>query len=120
MVTHSRDGVADALVLHCWVGSATWLLLRKLKTFFDQKGSPLLSVGEQKLRAHMNADAALYQTGVAKGDGGTDVAYVRCTNVKQQLLAALAAHRNSGQLHQYGMVSGSELRRTVLGDKGGA
>ena len=100
-----------------WVGSATWLLLRKLKTFFDQKGSPLLSVGEQKLRAHMKDDAALYETG---GDCGNDVVYVRCTNVKQQLLAALAAHRDSGQLHQYGMVSGSELRCTVLGDKGGA
>ena len=120
MATHSRDDVADAVVLGCWVGSATWLLLRKLKTFFDQKGSPLLSVGEQKLRAHMNADAALYEKGTVKGDGGNDVVYVRCTSVKQQLLMALAAHRDSGQLHQYGMVSGSELRCTVLGDKGGA
>jgi Protein of unknown function (DUF1280) len=91
-----------------------------LKTFFDHKGSALLSVGEQKLRDRMNADAALYETGVVKDEAGNDVAYVRCTNVKQQLLAALAAHRDRGQLQQFGRLSGSELRATVLGDKGGA
>jgi hypothetical protein len=102
------------------IGSVTWLLLRKLKTFFDQKGSALLSVGEQKLRERMNADAALYETGVVKDEAGNDVAYVRCTNVKRQLLSALAAHRERGQLQQFGRLSGSELRATVLGDKGGA
>lgn len=101
-------------------GSVTWLLLRKLKTFFDQKGSTLLSVGEQKVRQRMKADAARYETGELKDDTGNDVAFVRCNDVKQQLLAALAAHRDSGQLRQYGRISGSELRCTVLGDKGGA
>ena len=91
-----------------------------MKTFFDQKGSTLLSVGEQKVRERMKADAARYETGELKEDAGNDVAYVRCTDVKQQLLAALAAHRDSGQLRQYGHISGSELRCTVLGDKGGA
>lgn len=102
------------------IGSVTWLLLRKLKTFFDQKGSTLLSVGEQKVRERMKADAARYETGEMKDDAGNDVAYVRCTDVKQQLLAALTAHRDSGRLGQYGHISGSELRCTVLGDKGGA
>ena len=101
-------------------GSVTWLLLRKLKTFFNQKGSTLLSVGEQKVRQRMKADAARYETGELKDDTGNDVAFVRCNDVKQQLLAALAAHRDSGQLRQYGHISGSELRCTVLGDKGGA
>jgi len=68
----------------------------------------------------MNADAALYETGTLKDDAGGDVAYVRCTNVKQQLLTALNAHRDNGQLHQFGRLSGNELRATVLGDKGGA
>lgn len=91
-----------------------------MKTFFDQKGSTLLSVGEQKVRQRMKADAARYETGELKDDAGNDVAYVRCTDVKQQLLEALAAHQDSGQLRQYGHISGSELRCTVLGDKGGA
>jgi hypothetical protein len=111
MWCHATNGGTD---------SVTWLLLRKLKTFFDQKGSTLLSVGEQKVRERMKADAARYETGELKDDANNDVAYVRCSDVKQQLLAALAAHRDSGQLRQYGHISGSELRCTVLGDKGGA
>ncbi len=95
-------------------------MLRHLKTFFDQKGSSLVSAGEQKLREQMKRDAALYETGSEKGEAGRDVAFVRCVNVREQLLTALRAHSARGQLLQRGMISGSELRATVVGDKGGA
>jgi hypothetical protein len=95
-------------------------MLRNLKTYFDQKGLALLSAGEQKLREQMNRDAALYETGIQKDEAGRDVAFVRCVNVKEQLLTALRAHSARGQLRQRGMISGSELRATVVGDKGGA
>jgi hypothetical protein len=98
----------------------TWLMLRDLKTYFAQKGSKLLSIGEQKLREHMKREAALYETGTAKGSADNDVAFLRCVTVKEQLLTALRAHSDRGQLRQLGMISGSELRATVLGDKGGA
>ena len=97
----------------------TWLMLRKLKTFFDQKHSLLLSVGEQKLREVMQRDAARYETGTFDKNG-VEIAILRCVFVFVFLLVSMRAHSARGQLVQRAAICNNELRATVVGDKGGA
>ena len=93
-------------------------MLRELKTFFAAKGSALLSVSEQNVRAAMKAAATLYETGTIN-DNNKEIAFVRCTDPMKQLTAVLHAHAANERLKQRSGVSGTELRLLCLGDKGG-
>jgi hypothetical protein len=96
----------------------SWLDLRKAKTFFAAKGSKLLSVGEQKMRIKMEDAALCYQTGSVQHEGDS-IDYVRCIDVQAQLTAVLNSQAAAGHLVQRSAISGTALRATVLGDKGG-
>jgi Protein of unknown function (DUF1280) len=102
----------------------TWLMLRHLKTFFVRKAVKLMSVGEQVLREHITRAAARYESGAVRSHdhaaGRDEVAFIRCTDVKEQLLEYLREHAAHRRLRQLGAVSGDKLRVTVVGDKGGA
>src|SRR4051812_32978080 len=82
----------------------TWTLLRYLKTFFRIKGSQLLSVSEHKIRAKVNEDEDMYETGSVKfkpkGQPVKDVPFIRCLNVKTQLVIILKGHAAAGRLIQ--------------------
>lgn len=96
-------------------GSMTWLDLRQMKTFFAEKGSKLMSVGEHKIRSIVEVGSEYYKGGTTTFNG-EPVEFVRCVNVQAQVVSVLNDRAKAGHLKQ---CSGTALRATVLGDKGG-
>src|SRR4051812_29960221 len=101
--------------VHCRLTTSD---LRQLRSFFIAKGSRLLSHNEQRLRALKNEMVAGFESGTAIVKGQR-FPYVRCTGVMAELKAHVDAFAAAGMLQQRADITGSELRVTLMGDKGG-
>jgi hypothetical protein len=101
--------------VHCRLTTSD---LRQLRSFFIAKGSRLLSHNEQRLRARKSDMVAGFESGTAIIKGQR-FPYVRCTDVMAELKAHVDAFAAAGMLQQRADITGSELRVTLMGDKGG-
>jgi hypothetical protein len=101
--------------VHCRLTTSD---LRQLRSFFIAKGSRLLSHNEQRLRARKIEMVAGFESGTATIKGQR-FPYVRCTDVMAELKAHVDAFAAAGMLQQRADITGSELRVTLMGDKGG-